>query len=99
MDPHEVAAKFSDDQALILEWLAASLEEAIRERFREVGSGRARAVGVFWLPARWEKITQKSLFNKLDTVRKLRRQIDAGIKINTDLGLGLILQDFLPTSS
>ena len=67
MNPHEVVAKFNDDQTLTLEWLAASLEEAIRERFREVGSGRAGAVGVFWLPARWEKITQKSLFNKLVT--------------------------------
>ena len=99
MNPHEIAAKFNDDQTLILEWLAASLEGAIRERFKGVRSGRSGAVDTLWLPAGWEKITQKSLFNKLDTVRKLRRQIDAGVKINTDLGLGLILQDFLPTSS
>jgi len=97
MNPYEIAAKFKDDQALVLEWLTAGLEVAIRERFRGVGLSGSGREGASWLPAGWEKITKKSLFNQLDTIRKLRKQIDAGVKINTDLGLGLVLQDFLPT--
>jgi len=99
MNPHEIAAKFKDDQALILEWLTAGLEGAIHVRFRGVGTSGSRLAEMSWLPAGWEKITKKSLFNQLDAVRKLRRQIDAGIKLNTDLGLGLLLQDFLSASS
>jgi len=95
MNPHEIAAKFRDDQALILEWLAAGLERAIRERFKETEPGNPGVVDTLCLPTGWEKITHKSLFNQLDNVQKLRRQIGAGIKINADLGLLLALQDFL----
>jgi len=99
MNPHEIAAKFKNEKILVLEWLTAGLEEAIRERFREAGSSESGRAGAPWLPAGWEAIPEKSLLKQLDNVRELRRQIDAGVKINTDLGLGLVLQDFLSISN
>ena len=89
---------FSNDKILALDWLSARLEGAIRARFLASDYDQFKESGFQPLLEAWEGISTKKLFLQLGALEQLTIQISTGVKINTDLALGLLLQGFHPTN-
>ena len=93
LDPQLLADEWLKlDLELLLEWLAAQLQGAIRARFLPQASNPFTDLRIGSLHNAWTALTLNRLFEQLRGAERLRDQVGSGI--NVDLALRVLLLGF-----